>query len=175
MTAAEASAAGTTAVAAAEAAPQAAVPHAAAPGAAAAGPDPAVADRVWDAMRDLVHDYERRREVSEALGMSIAKIKALRRLAARPMTGKELAVELMTDAPRASVLIDELVQRGLALRTVHPDDRRVRIVGVTELGAAEAERATKILCRAPDALRRLPSADLAELDRILRRFAAPTA
>lgn len=145
------------------------------PGAAVPAPDSAVADRVWDAMRDLVHDYERRREVSEALGMSIAKIKALRRLAARPMTGKELAVELMTDAPRASVLIDELVQRGLAVRTVHPEDRRVRIVGVTDLGAAEADRATKILCRAPDSLRSLPSADLAELDRILRRFAAPRA
>ena len=190
MTAAEASAAGTIAAAAAEAVPQAAVadavasdavvsgavvPSAVVSSSGAPGSDPAVADRVWDAMRDLVHDYERRREVSEALGMSIAKIKALRRLAARPMTGKELAVELMTDAPRASVLIDELVQRGLAVRNVHPDDRRVRIVGVTELGAAEADRATKILCRAPDSLRRLPPADLDELDRILRRFAAPRA
>jgi DNA-binding MarR family transcriptional regulator len=134
------------------------------------GPDPA--DRAWEAMRALVHDNERRREVSEALGMSISKIKALSRLAERPMTCKELAAELLTDAPRASVLIDELVQRGLAERTVHPADRRSRIVEVTALGAAEAGRARSILLRAPEPLRALPPDELAALDRILRLLAA---
>ena len=136
-------------------------------------PEHDLADRVWDAMRDLVHDNERRREVMETLGMSLAKVKALRKLADRPMTGKELAVELLTDAPRASVLIDELVQRGLAERTVHPEDRRVRIVAVTEQGRIEAERAGKILRRAPATVLALSPAELADLDRILRRFIKP--
>ena len=136
--------------------------------------DRVLADRVWEAMRDLVHAHERQGEVVEAIGMSLAKVKALRRLARRPMTGKELAVEMLTDAPRASVLIDELVQRGLAVRTVHPEDRRVRIVEVTELGAAEAARAGRILARAPEVVRRLPAAELAELERLLRRFDGPS-
>jgi DNA-binding MarR family transcriptional regulator len=133
--------------------------------------DAGVADRVWEAMRDLVHDYERQREVVEALGMSLAKVKALRRISTSPMTCKQLAARMLTDAPRASVLIDELVQRGLAVRTVAPDDRRVRIVQLTEFGAAEAARATKILTRAPEAVREMSAQDLADLDRILRRFA----
>lgn len=133
------------------------------------------ADRVWTAMRDLVHDYERQREVVEALGMSLAKVKALRRISTTPMTCKQLAARMLTDAPRASVLIDELVQRGLAVRAVDPDDRRVRIVRLTELGAAEAARATKILTRAPDAVREMAPGDLADLDRILRRFTGPGA
>ena len=133
--------------------------------------DGGVADRVWEAMRDLVHDYERQREVVEALGMSVAKVKALRRISTSPMTCKQLAARMLTDAPRASVLIDELVQRGLAVRTVDPDDRRVRIVQLTEFGAAEAARATKILTRAPETVREMPAQDLADLDRILRRFA----
>jgi len=138
----------------------------------AAAPDGA-ADRVLGAMHNLVHDNERRREVSEALGMSFGKVKALRRLAKRPMTGKELAIELLTDAPRASVLIDELVQRGLAERSVHEEDRRVRIVALTELGEAEAARAEAILKRVPAALRNLPPQDLAALDRILGSVVAP--
>jgi DNA-binding MarR family transcriptional regulator len=133
-------------------------------------PDPA--DQAWEAMCSLVLDNERRREVSEALGMSFAKIKALRRLADCPMTGKELAAELLTDAPRASMLIDELVQRGLAERRVHPEDRRVRIVALTDLGAVEAERARAILHCAPKALRGLPPEELAALNRILRPLAA---
>jgi DNA-binding MarR family transcriptional regulator len=128
--------------------------------------------RAWEVMGRLVLDNERRREVGEALGMSFSKIKALRRLAQRPMTCKELAVELLTDAPRASVLIDELVQRGLAERTVRPQDRRVRIVAVTARGAAEAARANTILQRVPDVMHRLSPQELDALDQIMRKLAA---
>jgi DNA-binding MarR family transcriptional regulator len=140
-------------------------------------PDPAgtvdeIGARAWEVMGRLVLDNERRREVSEALGMSFSKIKALRRLAQRPMTCKELAVELLTDAPRASVLIDELVQRGLAERTVRPQDRRVRIVAVTVQGAIEANRADAILRRVPDVMHRLSPQELDTLDQIMRKLAA---
>jgi DNA-binding MarR family transcriptional regulator len=141
-------------------------PEVIAPGARAVG-----ADRAWGAMVALVHDNERRREVSEALGMSFSKVRALRRLAERPMTGKELAADLLTDAPRASVLIDELVQRGLAERRTDPGDRRCRIVALTARGTAEAARADAILMRPPEQLRALPPAELATLDAILRRLA----
>ena len=43
-------------------------------------------------MADLVLDNERRREVSEQVGLSFGKIRALRRIAKRPMPMRELAV-----------------------------------------------------------------------------------
>ena len=54
------------------------------------GRDRAARD-AWGAMADLVLDNERRREVSEQVGLSFGKIRALRRIARRPMPMKELA------------------------------------------------------------------------------------
>jgi DNA-binding MarR family transcriptional regulator len=123
--------------------------------------------RVWDRMRELVLDNDRRREVVDALGMSFVKAKALRRIAERPMTMRELAEELLTDRPYATVLVDDLEQRGLVARTVHPDDRRRKIVSATETGLAAAATASKILSVPPSSLLALPPADLAALDTIL--------
>jgi DNA-binding MarR family transcriptional regulator len=123
--------------------------------------------RVWDRMRELVLDNDRRREVVDALGMSFVKAKALRRIAARPMTMRELAEELLTDRPYATVLVDDLEQRGLVARTVHPDDRRRKIVSATDAGLAAAATASKILSVPPSSLLALRPADLATLDTIL--------
>ena len=49
------------------------------------------AREVWLLMSDLVLDHTRRREVSEALGMSFGRARAIRRLARRPMSMRELA------------------------------------------------------------------------------------
>ena len=43
------------------------------------------ARQAWQAMADLVLHNERRREVSEEVGLSFGKIRALRRIARRPM------------------------------------------------------------------------------------------
>ena len=50
------------------------------------------ASEAWQAMADLVLNNERRREVSEEVGLSFGKIRALRRIARRPMPMSELAV-----------------------------------------------------------------------------------
>ena len=42
------------------------------------------ASEAWQAMADLVLNNERRREVSEEVGLSFGKIRALRRIARRP-------------------------------------------------------------------------------------------
>jgi DNA-binding MarR family transcriptional regulator len=123
--------------------------------------------RVWDRMRELVLDNDRRREVADALGISFVKAKALRRIAVRPMTMRELAEELLIDRPYATVLVDDLEQRGLVARTVHPDDRRRKIVTATDAGLAAAATASKILSVPPSSLLALPPADLATLDTIL--------
>ncbi|HVW41818.1 MAG TPA: MarR family transcriptional regulator [Amycolatopsis sp.] len=130
-----------------------------------------VAERVWERMRELVLDrYDRRKQVANELGMSFAKVKALRWLAGRPRTMRELAEALAIDRPYATLIVDDLEARGLAARSVHPDDRRRKIVTVTEQGKAKAERAGRILKEPPAAVLGLADEDLAKLDEILARL-----
>lgn len=124
--------------------------------------------RVWTAMRALVLDRnDRRAEVSARLGMSFVRIKALRRLAAAPMTMRDLAADLTTDAPYTTVVVDDLEERGLVERRPDPADRRRKIVAVTRAGRELARSAQRILDVPPEALAGLPASDLATLDRIM--------
>jgi DNA-binding MarR family transcriptional regulator len=125
------------------------------------------AERTWQELRDLVLGADRRAEVSDALGMSFARVKALRHLLERPMTGRELAADLGTDPPFVSVMVDDLEQRGLVARTPHPTDGRAKLIAVTPAGRRAAKKANKILGEPPAALRALPSEDLATLERIV--------
>ncbi|MEU8269541.1 MarR family transcriptional regulator [Sphaerisporangium sp. NPDC049002] len=130
--------------------------------------DPQMATRVWHGMRALVLDrYDRRKEVCDALDMSFIRVKALRRLAVAPMTMRQLAAELSTDAPYTSLVVDDLVRRGLVVRDVHPDDRRQKVVTMTAEGEKAAVVADAILGEPPPPLLDLGPADLAALDRII--------
>jgi DNA-binding MarR family transcriptional regulator len=130
--------------------------------------DPQTATRVWHGLRTLVLDrYDRRKEVCDALDMSFVRAKALRRLVAAPMTMRQLAAELSTDAPYTTLVVDDLVRRGLVVRDVHPEDRRQKIVTVTAAGGEAAKLAESILGEPPPPLMDLDPADLATLDRII--------
>ena len=118
------------------------------------------ARRAWSAMCDLVLDNERRREVSDALGISFARIRALRRLARSPMTMGELAASLGIDAPNATLVVDELERQGLVERRAHPTDRRIKSVAVTSGGAAAARKAERIMGQPPAGLTALTAAEL---------------
>ena len=59
------------------------------------------ASDVWLLMSDLVLDHTRRREVSEALGMTFGRVRAIRRLARGPLSMGELAAALNPDAVAA--------------------------------------------------------------------------
>ena len=124
---------------------------------------------VWRAMADLVLDNERRREVSEQVGLSFGKIKALRRIANRPMPMRELASLLGVDPPNLTTVVDDLERAGLVERQAHRTDRRVKLVVATAEGSALARQADEILARPPAALSDLPADDLESLVRILGR------
>ena len=111
------------------------------------------AHEAWQAMADLVLDNQRRREVSERVGLSFGKIRALRRIASRPMPMRELAALLVVDPPNLTTLVDDLERSGLVERQAHPTDRRVKLVVATPDGAALAQRAEEILQRPPAGLR----------------------
>jgi DNA-binding MarR family transcriptional regulator len=133
-----------------------------------------VAARAWQAMRTLVLDrYDRRRKVTEALGMSFIRAKALRRIAGGPLTMRELAAGLGTDPPYTTVVVDDLERRGLVVRAVRPGDRRSKIVSVTPSGQEQARLADQILAEPPGPVRDLPAADLAALDRVLGQLLGP--
>jgi DNA-binding MarR family transcriptional regulator len=131
------------------------------------------ASRVWQRMRTLVLErHDTRRDVAEALGISFIKIKALRRVAREAVTMRELTERLTIDGPYTTLVVDELERRGLVERTVHPDDRRRRIVTATAAGREMAEVAERILNSPPAAVLALDEADLTALDRIMAKVAA---
>jgi DNA-binding MarR family transcriptional regulator len=132
-------------------------------------PDPATS--AWQSMRSLVLElHDRRGEVSEAIGMSYLRAKALSRLAPGPLSQRELSAALMTDAPYTTVILDDLEKRGLVRREVNPADRRSKLVRITTAGRAVARKARKIQSAPPAALAGLDDAELELLDRVLRRL-----
>jgi DNA-binding MarR family transcriptional regulator len=131
----------------------------------------ATARETWLLMSDLVLDHQRRREVSDATGVSFGRARAVRRLARAPMSMRDLADVLGIDPPNATVLVADLESQGLVRRRPHPTDGRAKLVEATRKGKALARRADAILAAPPAALEALPEADLETLRRILERVA----
>jgi DNA-binding MarR family transcriptional regulator len=129
----------------------------------------ALAREVWLLMSDLVLDNERRRKVTEAVGLSFSRARAVRRVAKQPMSMGELAGALDIDRPNATVLVDELEALGLVTRRPHPSDRRAKLVEATRKGKGVARRADEILATPPPAISGLSADELEELQRILAR------
>jgi DNA-binding MarR family transcriptional regulator len=129
---------------------------------------PAATHEVWLLINDLVLDNDRRREVSETLGMSFGRARALRRIARRPMSMSELAAALGIDPANATSVVDELESLKLARRRPHPTDRRAKVVEATPKGQKLARQADEILGTPPPGLSALPSEELEELRRILK-------
>ncbi len=125
------------------------------------------ARQAWQAMSDLVLDNQRRRETSEQVGLSFGKIRALRRIAKRPMPMRELASLLGVDPPNLTPVVDDLEGAGLVERQPHPTDRRVKLVVATPEGAALAHKADEILAQPPVGLYELPADALENLVRTL--------
>ena len=127
----------------------------------------------WMLMSELVLDNQRRREVSDALGMSFGRSRALRRLVRRPMSMRELADVLGIDPPNATVVVNDLEAQGLVRRGPHPTDRRAKVVEATRKGKALARRADAILATPPPALAALAPEDLQALRRVLTSLGTP--
>ena len=129
------------------------------------------AREVWLLISDLVLDNQRRREVSDALGISFGRARTVRRLARRPMSMSELATALGIDPPNATAVVDDLESLNLVRRRPHPTDGRAKLVEATRKGKDMARRADAILATPPPALSALSSDDLEALRRILESVA----
>src|SRR5918911_3111422 len=112
----------------------------------------AASREVWLFMSDLVLDNTRRREVSDALGLSFGRVRAIRQLARGPLSMRELADALGIDPPNATALVGDLEAQGLVRRRPHPTDGRAKVVEATRKGKALARRARAILPPPPPGL-----------------------
>jgi DNA-binding MarR family transcriptional regulator len=129
--------------------------------------DTDISREVWTLMSDLVLDNQRRRQVAEAVGLSFARTRAVRRVAEMPLSMGDLAAVLEIDRPNATALVDDLETQGLVRRRPHPTDRRAKLVEATRKGKSLARRANEILSTPPAALSALSADDLEALRRIL--------
>jgi DNA-binding MarR family transcriptional regulator len=129
--------------------------------------------RVWSALYDYVGAQDRRRELQALLGLGgFGRVKVLLQLEHGPMTLRDIADANGLDAPYATVICDKLVEKGLVLRTAHPDDNRRKLVTLTDAGRATARQARQILGEPPASLAALSPADLSALERLFIRLKA---
>jgi MarR family transcriptional regulator, temperature-dependent positive regulator of motility len=105
------------------------------------------------------------RDLRERHGVTGAQLAMLRIVAERPVTLADLRAGLVMHPATLGQLIDRLVRQGLVERRLSPDDRRKRVVELTERGravVAEAPLAGPVRLRQPPAeperLRRLAAA-----------------
>ena len=88
----------------------------------------------------------------------------------RAMTMGELAGALSCDASNVTGLVDRLESRGLLHRSPSEEDRRVKVLRLTPLGAKLRTALLERMTSSPPTLGRLSAADQRALARILRRL-----
>ena len=132
-----------------------------------------LADDVWRAMASLVIDNRDgwKRAVIEETGLPFSRIRILKRLSARPMTVKQVAHAAAMDAPATTVAVNDLEDRGLAVRQTDPTNRRCKVVSLTEAGRAMVSTIDAVEDPAPNALASLDDAQLKDLKAILDKVA----
>jgi DNA-binding MarR family transcriptional regulator len=118
-------------------------------------------------MEDVVLDHDRKVAVSDTLGLSFARVRALRRLTAEPLTLRTLADRLAADPPYVTLIVDDLEERGLVQRRPHPTDRRAKLVALTRAGREAARRADAIMDEPPAAITDAAPEDLVAILRVL--------
>ncbi|WP_238148008.1 MarR family winged helix-turn-helix transcriptional regulator [Rothia halotolerans] len=108
---------------------------------ASAGPRPPVPPRVLETLEGIQGLSERmdqmHGDLKDSMGMNASDLATLRMLVMRERAGQavtagEIARQLGISTASTTALIDRLVASGHAERVPHPQDRRARIVVLTE-------------------------------------------
>jgi DNA-binding MarR family transcriptional regulator len=124
------------------------------------------AEQAWAQMLAFVTGQDRLRALRLELDLGVGKSELLIKLAAAPMTLREVAQAVEVDPSAATVAVDLLERRGLVQREAHPDDKRRKLVRLTDAGHRAAATAQRILTDPPPALAALAADDIAALTRI---------
>jgi DNA-binding MarR family transcriptional regulator len=131
-----------------------------------------LADAVWRQLSTLVTDNKDswRRAVVERTGLPFSRIRILRRLAAAPMTVKQVAGAAGIDAPAATVAVNDLERRGLVSRRVNPENRRCKLVSLTDTGESVVALVESVDDPAPAVLSALSERELRTLWELVQRL-----
>ena len=115
-------------------------PHQRSQGAAAVRPSGAVAPETVERLRLVIARLARllRQQDDSGLGPTItAALSTINKHG--PLTLGDLAASERVAPPTITKVVDKMENAGLVQRQPHPVDRRVSMVGVTELGAARLD------------------------------------
>ncbi|WP_428957222.1 MarR family winged helix-turn-helix transcriptional regulator [Streptomyces sp. cg35] len=137
-------------------------------------PNSAPAAQAWAALHTFITGQDRRRALRRELDLGPGNAEQLINLTRAPMTMREIAGAAAVDPSAATVAIDRLERRGLVRRESHPDDKRRKVVHLTDLGRQIAEAARRILTEAPRGFNELDADDLAAVARIFTALNSTT-
>ena len=116
--------------------------------------------------------HDRLTEASAAIGVSPGMLKTLLHL--EPGVGvpmRDLAGHWKCDASYVTNLTDTLEERGLVERRPHPTDRRVKMIVLTDRGAAVRAAAFARVSQPPASLAALTAVEQRQLRDLLRKVA----
>jgi DNA-binding MarR family transcriptional regulator len=135
-----------------------------------------LAEDAFDRLRRIATEGEHMERMS-ALGvrtkLSPGVIKTLMRLSrADGVSMGEMARGIGCDPSYITALVDDLDERGLARREPAPDDRRVKIIVLTDEGRALGEEIWSVLAVPPASFSTLSRAELTQLRDLLDRVIA---
>jgi MarR family transcriptional regulator, organic hydroperoxide resistance regulator len=110
-------------------------------------------------------------ELHAATGLSPMEVHALRALDVQaPMATLELASQIHCEPSNITMVVDRLDRAGLIERRPHPDDRRVRLITLTERGRTAQAEVDAYLSTPPVAINRLTATDQRALRDLLLKM-----
>jgi DNA-binding MarR family transcriptional regulator len=128
----------------------------------------------WLALISVVMDHKGAGHelLEERIGMPWSRFRALRRLEVNSLSQRELADRMSVDAPAMSVIVGDLVRRGLASRATSPDDGRRKIVTITDAGRQLITDVREMTDVVPRLVAGLDAGDRRELVRLVNKMRA---
>jgi DNA-binding MarR family transcriptional regulator len=135
-----------------------------------------LAEDAFDRLRRITFEgefVERMGELSRRTALSPGVIKTLLRLSSSDgISMGEMARGIGCDPSYITALVDDLDERGLAHRQPSPDDRRVKIIVLTEKGRRMADEITATLSVPPASFAALRAGELRQLRDLLDKVIA---
>jgi DNA-binding MarR family transcriptional regulator len=129
-----------------------------------------LAKQAWTLLFELMHGHMRNFPALAAeFELSPVQAHVLRQLGEGPLAMSTLANYLSCDASNVTGLVDRLEARRLVERRSSEHDRRVKMLVLTEGGAALRERLMERLAEPPELIATMKDADLCSLRDIMRR------
>lgn len=132
------------------------------------------AHQLWALVIECMAMCQTRMAAADAGLSPVSALTLIRLDPAVPLSQKELAERLHCSPSTVVDPTDRLEQRGLVVRQTHRDDRRVKVLVVTDEGRRVRDRLVSELFAPPDSLERLSAADQARFRDAMLEVVSPS-